>query len=493
MIVSKAFDNGLICGAEQHLVVDASVADELRAELAEHGAVVLDGAGDRAVHGRGVRGRRRPEDVVRRPVGGQDRRGRRASTARTRSSSCSRPTRPTRRARRRASGSPRCCRSSRSTATTRRFALCLSLLDYEGAGHTANIHTADPARSSGSRRRCPPAACWSTPASAHGCCGLTTGLPHTLTLGLRHVGRQLDDQQRDAHRPAQRQAARAAAAPAGGLSDDHRAGARRRRRARRLRGGRALGAAARARGARASGPRCTWDVRRRDQRGVPGGAAAPAGDRGGRASSSTLWSDAAQGRGDPPDPAAPGPLAVAALRGRAAVGAGRAAASPCSTPSRCAATLGALDRLGPARARTSTTGWSTRSAVVATSARTGPQRRVRRRARARSAHHRSHAVAYVPARDRDGARAARRPRSRCCSRRSRSTTPSHARGWYVDGGTRLNTPIKPALDLGAERLVVVASDSIAGPVMEPGERRRRARPTSATACCTCSRARSSTR
>jgi NTE family protein len=44
--------------------------------------------------------------------------------------------------------------------------------------------------------------------------------------------------------------------------------------------------------------------------------------------------------------------------------------------------------------------------------------------------------------------------------------PPHARGWYFDGGTRLNTPIKPALDLGADRLVVAACDSIAGPVMD---------------------------
>jgi NTE family protein len=45
-------------------------------------------------------------------------------------------------------------------------------------------------------------------------------------------------------------------------------------------------------------------------------------------------------------------------------------------------------------------------------------------------------------------------------------SPARARGWYFDGGTRLNAPIKPALDLGAERLVVIASDSIAGPTME---------------------------
>jgi NTE family protein len=37
--------------------------------------------------------------------------------------------------------------------------------------------------------------------------------------------------------------------------------------------------------------------------------------------------------------------------------------------------------------------------------------------------------------------------------------PEQARGWYFDGGTRLNTPIRPALDLGAERLIVVALHS----------------------------------
>ncbi len=36
--------------------------------------------------------------------------------------------------------------------------------------------------------------------------------------------------------------------------------------------------------------------------------------------------------------------------------------------------------------------------------------------------------------------------------------PSRADGWYVDGGLRLNTPLKPALDLRAERLVVIATD-----------------------------------
>ena len=41
--------------------------------------------------------------------------------------------------------------------------------------------------------------------------------------------------------------------------------------------------------------------------------------------------------------------------------------------------------------------------------------------------------------------------------------PEVARGWYSDGGTRLNTPIKPALALGATRVVVVALSSLAAP------------------------------
>jgi NTE family protein len=46
--------------------------------------------------------------------------------------------------------------------------------------------------------------------------------------------------------------------------------------------------------------------------------------------------------------------------------------------------------------------------------------------------------------------------------------PNDARGWYVDGGTRLNTPIKPALDLGAERLVVIGTEAITGAPSQSG-------------------------
>jgi NTE family protein len=42
--------------------------------------------------------------------------------------------------------------------------------------------------------------------------------------------------------------------------------------------------------------------------------------------------------------------------------------------------------------------------------------------------------------------------------------PAGAAGWYGDGGIRLNTPIKPALKLGAKRVVIVGLNSSALPI-----------------------------
>src|SRR5436189_221140 len=42
---------------------------------------------------------------------------------------------------------------------------------------------------------------------------------------------------------------------------------------------------------------------------------------------------------------------------------------------------------------------------------------------------------------------------------SKARRPPETR-WFFDGGTRLNTPIKPALRLGADRVIVIALNSV---------------------------------
>lgn len=53
------------------------------------------------------------------------------------------------------------------------------------------------------------------------------------------------------------------------------------------------------------------------------------------------------------------------------------------------------------------------------------------------------------------------------------TEPPQRAGWYLDGGVRLNAPLKPALDLGCDALVVVAThpDSYAGDAGAPHHER----------------------
>ncbi len=51
------------------------------------------------------------------------------------------------------------------------------------------------------------------------------------------------------------------------------------------------------------------------------------------------------------------------------------------------------------------------------------------------------------------------------------TTPRNARGDYIDGGTRLNSPIKPALHLGADKVIVVGLEPFTQAVARPSSPR----------------------
>ncbi|MDG3016865.1 patatin-like phospholipase family protein [Speluncibacter jeojiensis] len=57
----------------------------------------------------------------------------------------------------------------------------------------------------------------------------------------------------------------------------------------------------------------------------------------------------------------------------------------------------------------------------------------------------------------------------------RVTEPARWAGWYVDGGLRLNTPLKPALSLGCTRLGVVATQPMTSTTSPPPRAHRRTR------------------
>ncbi len=182
MIASKAFDNGLICGSEQHLVVDRAVADELKVELEKAGAAVLNAEeterfmaetfepdGDLKMWFVG-----QPADKIA-EAAGISKPGAKLVVFEADASN------------------PAGAQARERLAPVLSFftvdgdeeaiALCRSLLAYEGAGHTANIHTADSERVKRFADAIPASRILVNTPSAQGCCGLTTGLPHTLTLG----------------------------------------------------------------------------------------------------------------------------------------------------------------------------------------------------------------------------------------------------------------------------------------------------------------------
>jgi acetaldehyde dehydrogenase/alcohol dehydrogenase len=182
VIASKGFDNGLICGAEQHLVVDASIADEFRAKLAENGAAVLD----QAETDRFMAEAFEPDGDLKMwfigqpaakilDAAGLDKPGAKLVVFEADASN------------------PQGAQARERLAPVLSFftvdgddeatALCKALLAYEGAGHTANIHSADPARAERFAATMPASRILVNSPSAHGCCGMTTGLPYTLTLG----------------------------------------------------------------------------------------------------------------------------------------------------------------------------------------------------------------------------------------------------------------------------------------------------------------------
>ena len=188
VVNSKAFDYGLICGSEQHLVVDRSVRDEFVAALERNAATVLDEQETEHF----ISSAFEPEGNLKLHFTGQAA-GKIAEAAGLERGHDSRlivfladATNPA------GAQAKERLAPVLSLFTVdgdeEALSLCRRLLEYEGAGHTANIHTQDEARIQRFAREMPASRVLVNVPSALGCCGAVTGLKPSLTLGCGTFG-----------------------------------------------------------------------------------------------------------------------------------------------------------------------------------------------------------------------------------------------------------------------------------------------------------------
>jgi acetaldehyde dehydrogenase/alcohol dehydrogenase len=181
---SKTMDNGLICGAEQHLVVDASIYEDFVAALEAEGAVVLDAAATNQLVDRcldvstghlQLQFVGRSAELIAQGAGLE-------VPSRTRLLVFSAPAEH----REEIFGKERLApvlSIFKVTGDDEAIALCKRLLSYEGAGHTAVIHSRDPSRQERFGREMLVSRILINAPAAFGCCGIATGLTPSLTLG----------------------------------------------------------------------------------------------------------------------------------------------------------------------------------------------------------------------------------------------------------------------------------------------------------------------
>lgn len=188
IVASKSFDNGLICGAEQHVVVDGTLVDRLVQALRDAGAAVLDRVVTEAFVAKAFldSGRLRaayigrtaaeiavatevavPEDTKVLVMTGDAHEAKGAYA------------------------------TERLAPIVTLFAtdgesdaieLCRSLLQYEGTGHTAVIHSEDEELIDRFARAMPASRILVGVPASQGCGGAVTGLVPSMTLGCGTFG-----------------------------------------------------------------------------------------------------------------------------------------------------------------------------------------------------------------------------------------------------------------------------------------------------------------
>jgi acyl-CoA reductase-like NAD-dependent aldehyde dehydrogenase len=188
VVTGKAFDHGVICGSENHLVVDAAVRRPFLGALAEQGALVLTGAQCRRLRRAAFDddGRLRPALVGRSPqslareAGIEAPAGIRVLVAPVPES---------------AAGGPYGREKLAPLLSMFTVAgddaaleLCRRLLDNGGRGHTAVVHSGDPRRHAAFARAMPTSRTLVNSSGALGCIGHGNGLSPSLTLGCGTYG-----------------------------------------------------------------------------------------------------------------------------------------------------------------------------------------------------------------------------------------------------------------------------------------------------------------
>jgi acyl-CoA reductase-like NAD-dependent aldehyde dehydrogenase len=189
IVQSKTFDNGLICGAEHNLVVDQRVVQPFLVALTLEGAAVLTGEEERRFFATAVDA---GSQSIRSEWIGQ------TAAAIAAGAGIERPY-PIRLLIVRAglehlegvyAGEKLAPFLSLFTVAgeDEGLALCRTLLRHVGAGYTAIIHTASPERVDRFARAIPAGRILVNSPAAQGCCGMTTGLECSLTLGCGTFG-----------------------------------------------------------------------------------------------------------------------------------------------------------------------------------------------------------------------------------------------------------------------------------------------------------------
>jgi acetaldehyde dehydrogenase/alcohol dehydrogenase len=189
VVMSKSFDNGLICGAEHHLVVDARVRDEFVAALERHGAAVLGEEDAQEFRSKVIDA---SGNTLRSEIVGQTAQSIADDTGIRRGYAIRLLVVPT------DSPSPTDPFAGEKLApllslfTVRDYEhgveVCRMLLAQEGAGHTAIIHSRDNGLIERFSETMPASRILVNAPGSHGSGGMTTGLEPSFMLGCGTFG-----------------------------------------------------------------------------------------------------------------------------------------------------------------------------------------------------------------------------------------------------------------------------------------------------------------